>query len=264
MLFILFIFGLIVGSFLNVVILRLPEGETLGGRSHCPGCGHELAAWELVPLFSFLYLQGKCSSCKRKISPRYFIIELVTGVLFLLAGILLGKEGLSNPVLLLRAITASAILLVVFVVDLEQYIILDRVLIAGIVLLLSLNIVSDIAYPVHMGIVHGFAISGIIAGIAGSVPFFALWYFSGGKWMGFGDVKLVLFLGLVVGWPLIWVNLFLSFFMGAAYSIIPLLAGSKTLNSKVPFGTFLSLACLTTLYFGPSLVNWYLHLIGWG
>jgi leader peptidase (prepilin peptidase)/N-methyltransferase len=257
----LFIFGLIIGSFLNVVILRLPKEHSLSGRSVCPHCGHMLESEDLVPLFSYLFLKGRCRYCKSKISPRYFIIELLTGLLFLFTGLCFFPVSSLGWAILLRALFVVAILIPVFVVDLEHYLILDKVLLFGDIGILGFNLILDLLQK-NFSLPTSYLISGLIAAAAIFILFFALWLFSKGRALGFGDVKLVAFLGLALGWPQIWVGLFLSVVMGGMAGTVLLISGKKTLKSRVPFGTFLSLGAFLALFFGNFLLHWYLALLG--
>lgn len=258
----LFILGAIVGSFLNVVILRLPREQSLKGRSHCPSCGHQLSALELVPFFSFIFLRGKCRACGKKISWRYFGIELLTGLLFLFAGtqaMFFTSLGLLD---LARNLFVIGIFIVVFMVDWEHYIILDSVLITGFIGVSLANLVLDLAGSGNFFTLNGYFLNGLMGALIAALPFFVIWFFSKGAWMGFGDVKLALFLGVVFGWPLLAINLFIAVILGGAASIFLLLLQKKTLKSIIPFGTFLSLAGVVTLFYGHKLLAWYLAILG--
>ncbi len=261
MIILLFIFGLLIGSFLNVVILRLPAEEDLGGRSHCPRCRHQLSAAELVPVFSYLFLRGRCKNCGQPISFRYPLIELVTGLLFALAWVSVHPATLAGYIELVKVACVCAVCLVVFMVDLEHFLILDQVIFPAIVLVALLNLGWDLAAGHAVFNLSSAFSSGLLAAAGAGLAFFAVWYFSGGTWMGFGDVKLALLLGIILGWPLIAVNLLLAFFLGAAVSVILLIRGSH-LKTQVPFGTFLSFACVVTIFWGPQLLHWYLGLLG--
>lgn len=257
-----FIFGTLIGSFLNVLILRLPQGQSLGGRSHCTHCGHTLSVWELVPLVSFLLLKGRCASCGAKISPRYFIIEAVTGALFALSWFLLLPNSWPAFLVLARNLFVISALVVVFVVDLEHYIILDSVTFSSLAVVTLLNAALDLTGRQQFFFWHNHLVQGLIGAAVAALPFFLLWFLSKGKWMGFGDVKLALLLGAIFGPALFAVNFFLAVFLGTLASIFLLLNKTKTLKSQIPFGTFLSLAAVITLYFGDRLLLWYLSSLG--
>lgn len=258
-----FIFGSLIGSFLNVLILRLPEGQTLRGRSMCFHCKHFLAYYDLFPLISYLILRGKCRYCREKISARYFIIELISGLLF---GFVVLNSAFYAPfdlVMLVRTLIVVSLLIVIFVVDYEHFLILDSVLLFGAAFVVLANIALDFLLfgSVNLSI-NSFLLSGLLGGGVAFSVFYILWFGSKGRWMGFGDVKLVFFLGLIVGWPLILLLLMLAFCIGSLVSVPLLLTKTKSLKSALPFGTFLSIACLITMIYGEPIINWYLHLIG--
>jgi len=258
----IFILGTIIGSFLNVVIFRLPKEEKLGGRSSCPNCGRVLSPRELVPLFSFLFQGAKCRGCGNKISPQYFFVELATGLLFVFTYFLFPLETVLDYIFIVKALFAICIFVVVFVVDLKYFLILDKVTFWALGLVGLLNIVIDIYLknPFFSG--NSYFVTGIIAAIVGSLPFFIIWFISKGKWMGFGDVKIALFLGFVFGLPLVFVNIFLAVILGGFVSIIFLLFKIKSLKSQIPLGVFLSLSGVITIYFGQEMLAWYLALLG--
>jgi leader peptidase (prepilin peptidase) / N-methyltransferase len=259
---IFFILGSVVGSFLNVVILRLPEDKSLHGRSACPHCHTQLRWYDLVPLISFLVLGGRCRTCRKPVSWRYFIIEFLTGLTFALLFMWLRPATAFDFVLFARAIFFSCFLVITFVVDLEHYLILDWVLLPAGIIILLLNIGLDlVSLPTVWW--QGHTVSGLIGGGAVCLLFYGIWRLSRGQWMGFGDVKLVFVLGLMVGWPLIIVNLFLGFGIGALVSLVLLALGTKKMKSAIPFGTFLAVSAFITMVCGSNLWVWYLTLIGW-
>ncbi|HVY67837.1 MAG TPA: prepilin peptidase [Patescibacteria group bacterium] len=256
------VFGAIVGSFLNVVILRLPLGQSLGGRSHCPHCGHILGAIDLVPLLSYLALRGRCRYCRGAVSARYFIIEAVTALLFAATFLWVSPTAAAGWLLLIKFWLADSLFLAIFVIDLEHFLILDKLLLFGAAAVFVLNIALDISLHLQPWAWPGASLGGLFAAIAGACPFYLLWYFSAGRWMGFGDVKLALFLGLVLGWPGIVLALFLAFCLGGAVGSLLLLFTKKTMKSRLPFGTFLTAAALLTMFYGDRLLAWYLALLG--
>jgi len=259
-----FIFGTIIGSFLNVVIWRIPSGQKLTGRSRCPACRKILGVLDLVPILSFIFLRGSCRRCGQKISPRYPLIEALTGSLFAWSAYYISPTGLLTFAVLARTDFILAILIVIFAIDFEHYLIFDSVLIFGGTGAILLNLMLDILSPAR----HGFWASGSVLAILSAgvctLPFYLLWWASRGKWLGFGDVKLALFLGLALGWPLSFVGIFLGILLGGISGLLLLAWGNKTLKSKLPFGTFLSLAAAVTLFYGSVLLNWYLGFVGIG
>ena len=254
----IFILGACIGSFLNVVIFRLHTGEKIvNSRSHCAHCQKILGVWELIPLLSFMAQGGKCRHCRKKLSWQYPLVELSTGLLWLLAAYHLAG---SYPQLLLvdwrlftfwlRDAFFIAVLVVIFVYDLRWLLILDRVIIVG--------VIGAILFNLFLGISLWSLIIGALVGLG----FFALQFFiSKGRWIGGGDLRLGFLMGLMVGWPNIVVALFLSYIIGAVFSIILLISKKKNFNSAIPFGTFLSLGTIITLMWGEKLISWYLGLL---
>ncbi len=268
LLFILvFIFGTVIGSFLNVVIWRLPRDQKLSGRSHCPNCKHKLSGFDLVPVFSFLLSNGRCRYCHKKISVRYPLLEIITGTLFVLAaGLVIPLSGvitLIDVVTLLEYCFVCSILLVVFVIDFEHYLILDKIIYPSIVIYLCFNFLISTALSLNSLFDYWpFLLNSLFGAVAGFVPFYLLSKLSKGRWMGMGDAKLGLFLGVVFGFPQIWVCYFISFLLGTAVALPLLITGQKQLSSKIPFGTFLAVSAIITMCFGLTLTSWYFGLIG--
>lgn len=256
-----FVFGACIGSFLNVVIWRLPRGEKLNGRSHCAHCNHELNAWDLFPVFSYIFLRGRCRYCMKKISPRYWLIELITAGLFVLASWLFTPETAVGYIVLAKIFFVLAVCIVVFVIDLEHYLILDKVVFPAIAILLIYNLARDIFIDPAEVWWAAYTFDALIGAVAGGIPFFLLWYLSKGRWMGFGDVKFVIFMGLALGSLVIGVALFVSFILGSIVGIPLVITGKKEMSSKIPFGTFLAIGTVIALFWGGSLLHWYLGLI---
>ncbi len=247
-----FCYGAIIGSFLNVYIYRFHTGKSLAGRSHCLSCGTVLRALELIPLFSYLGLRGRCRSCGSFVSPRYFAVEAATGLLFigslLIAGTLLE---------LIYLWTVCSVLVVIVVYDIRHYIIPDTLTFS-----LTAFVLSWLAFLVTQGIPYLDVVYTIVAGAGASFFLFVLWYVSGGKWIGFGDVKLAFPLGLIVGAVHVFSMMVLSFWIGAGISLL-LIGAAKlqrgqlglrfsssnlTIKSVVPFAPFLVAGCLVVLF----------------
>jgi prepilin signal peptidase PulO-like enzyme (type II secretory pathway) len=255
-----FIYGICIGSFLNVLIWRLPREETIKGRSQCPKCNHQLSWYDLVPVLSYAVQGGQCRYCRAKISPRYAIIEIITGLLFALMlwnSFPLELNNIAAWLVIARVALVTVICIVVFVVDLEHYLILDRVVYPGIALMLTLIIIQSLVAN-NFGILA----SGLLAAFLAFAVFWTLWFLSRGRWMGFGDVKFVGFMGLALGLPGIFVALFLSFTIGAVIGLLLIAFGGKEMGSKIPFGTFLSFATVLTMFYGTALWSMYWSLLG--
>lgn len=248
---IIFIFGLIIGSFLNVVILRYNTGRSLGGRSACFSCGVKLRWAELLPVISFLGLRGRCRSCRSPISWQYPLVELATGCLFTLLYL---AVPLGSWWLLGLLFVASACLVVITVYDFYHQIIPD--------LFVFTLIVTGLVYPL---ILPGSFVINLLWSLWGgffmALPLFLLWLVSSGRWMGFGDIKLALGLGFFLGLSGGLSALLLAFFLGAGVGVL-LIAWSKrrhkrayTLKSEIPFAPFLILAFWLEFFLHLNIIN---------
>jgi len=260
--FLAFCFGTIIGSFLNVVVWRLPRGEALTGRSHCPHCGGILGVLDLFPVFSFIFLRGRCRRCKAKISRRYLILEIVTGLLFASAVYFLQPADFVSGFELLKYFLVLSALVVVFMVDLEHFLILDQVVFPVAAAMFLLNLLLDLFGHVKILSFYSSTVSGILGAAALFGFFFLVWLLSKGKWIGFGDVKLAVFLGLSLGWPFVLVGLMLAVLSGGIVSVFLLAFFQKTLKSQIPFGTFLAFGTVLALFYGDKLIGWYLAILG--
>ncbi len=232
---VVFLFGLIIGSFLNCLIYRLENKRGfLKGRSFCPFCQHRLGWGDLIPILSFFLLRGRCRYCQQKISWQYPLVELFCGLLFALCFLL------DLPYFLFFIISC---LIVVFVYDLKHYLIPDKIIYPAIILTAVFNYAN---WP--------------SAALTASF-FLIIILVSRGKWMGVGDVKLGFLMGLLLGWPAVSVALFLAFMSGAIIGIGLIAKHKKTLKSEVPFGPFLVFGALVALFWGEIIINWYLGLL---
>ncbi|MGB9792914.1 MAG: prepilin peptidase [Thermacetogeniaceae bacterium] len=240
------IIGMCIGSFLNVVIYRLPREESiLWERSRCPACGHILAWCDLVPLLSYAFLRGKCRSCGAKMSWMYPVVELFTGLLFLL---LFCRFGLT--LVLAKYLFLSAVLVAAAFIDLQHYIIPDSLVIAG------------LAGGVVLGALARDA--GIISALAGAAAcggFLLLVALLSGGGMGGGDVKLAFVAGLFLGWPLAPLGLFLGICLGGVLAIILLALHIKGRKDPLPFGPFIALGFLIALLWGDLILRSYFNVL---
>jgi leader peptidase (prepilin peptidase)/N-methyltransferase len=261
LIFITFLFGIAIGSFLNVVAYRLVHGGSfIFGGSVCPKCKHKLAAADLIPIVSFLLLRGRCRYCRKKISLQYPIVEAATGVLFLAAawkifGVVTGSLNLNASISLLFLLFAISVLIVLFVADLLDGVLPNKITLPAIVL--------AAVYDIFLFASHQISLSALfytfIAAAVAAVLFFAIVYFSGEKAMGGGDVKLAFFIGLAVGWPAVIVSFFLAFLTGGIASAMLLLTGKKRFGDTVPLGPFLSIGALIALLWGQTILSFYLN-----
>lgn len=251
---VVFILGSIVGSFLNVVILRYKTGKTVGGRSFCFSCGKTLRALELVPLLSFMVQRGKCRHCKTPISPQYPLVEAVTGLVFLL--VFIKSVSIESAVFFWLAFS---LLIVIAAYDIRHKIVPDLVvLIFGASSLLWLILGHDMSYFRTL--------SGILDLLSGPIfflPFFLLWLFSQGRWMGLGDGKLVVgfgwLLGIAGGASAIvlgfWIAAGLALLMIALKRISSSHLNRLSMKSEVPFAPFLVLGLFLSYYFSLDLLS---------
>lgn len=250
----IFIFGLCIGSFLNVVINRLELEESIVvKRSHCLKCKKTLKWYDLIPVLSFIILRGKCRYCHKKISWQYPLVETAAGILFLL--VFLSSRWADNFqfISIFYYLIITSVLIIIFVYDLKHYIILDKIIFPAIIIafLYRLVIFSSLT-----GL-----ICPILAAMLAGGFFLSLVLISQEKWMGLGDVKLGVLMGLILGWPHILPALFLSFVLGAIAGVALILLKKKKIKSEIPFGPFLSLATLIVMLYGDKILDWYLKLL---
>lgn len=258
---IIFILGLAIGSFLNVVIFRLENGEKIvNDRSRCLNCGHILNWQDLIPVLSFIFLKGKCRYCKNKISWQYPLVEIGTAMLFVM--VLNFQFSISNfqsifnfqfliTIFYLLFIISS--LIVIFVYDLKHYIIPDKVIYPAIVIALGFNLFNNFHNSLFL--------NNIFAAFVASGFFYTIIVLTKGKGMGGGDVKLAFLMGLILGWSIVLIALFSAFILGSVVGISLILAGKKKMGSMIPFGPFLVLGTFMGLFWGEGIVEWYLGIL---
>jgi len=240
------LFGLLIGSFLNVCIYRLPRDLSIvWPASRCTTCGRELSWYENVPVFSYLALRARCRSCGERISPMYPVIEIVTALIF--AGAL-AWYGLT-PLFAVRLVFACA-MLVLFVIDLQHQILPNEITLPGI----AIGLVASIFLE------PGFrdALIGAVAG-AGILWLIAWTYerLRHQEGLGFGDVKMLAMIGAFLGWPSMLLTLVIASFLGSAVGVSLIASGRGELGSKLPFGTFLAAAAIVAALAGPDIIAWY-------
>lgn len=256
----LFLFGLIIGSFLNVLIYRLHTGKSLNDRSHCLSCGATLTWYDLFPVFSYLFLLGRCRRCGSYIPNRYLLVEVLTGVMFTL--VYATSDGWLELILTLSLVS---VLIVGVVYDLYHMIIPNEIVVLTAVLA-PLIVVSQTESIDILDRLLWALLSSFIAFIF----FGGLWYFSKGRWVGFGDAKLVIGLGFLAGLSGVFSLLVFSFWIGALISLViiglqflakrgqqPLhfLTGELTMKSEIPFAPFLVSAFILVYFFGLDVLS---------
>lgn len=259
--FFVFIIGLFIGSFLNCVVWRIYNKESfLKGNSKCPHCLHKLSASDLVPLLSYAVLNGKCRYCGKSISSQYPLVEIFTGLIFLLVFYALGAPVVFGVhfLELLFYLVISSYFIMIFLFDFRWYIIPDGLTFSGIAITILWLFLGT--FGMHIYTETDFLMRFIVA-FCVFLIFFALWFFSSGKAMGFGDVKLVILLGLLLGWPQILPAMFISFSVGALVGIVAIILKRKKMKSQIPFGPFLVLGSFIGIFWGEQIFNWYLGLI---
>ena len=243
------IFGLLIGSFLNVVIYRLPRGESVAvPPSHCPACGHYLKPWELVPVFSYLMLKGRCGSCRSPISWRYPAVEFLTAALFFAAT--WQNEGLLNWRLGINLVFISILIALTFI-DIDTLTLSDVLVLP----LLGIGLVAAFLVP---GGPSGWESLASALGAGALFWLIALIYPQG---MGLGDVKLVAALGALLGFPLIVLAVFLASFSGSLIGGVLFLLRRLEFRQQIPFGPFLALGAVVCLLWGQSIIALYWSLI---
>jgi len=244
----IFISGLIVGSFSNVCIYRIPRNESIiYPASHCPKCRSNISPKDNIPLLSYILLKGRCRNCKSKISIQYPIVELLTGIIYLIIYLIycLGFQFLIYIIL-------SSVLIIIAFIDLNEQIVPDVISLPGIVIGFILSFF--VPYISYINSALGVAVGGgiiLIIGLGGSVIFKK-------EAMGGGDVKLAAMIGAFLGWRYIIISLFLGFFLGALAGIFLIMSKIKSREDVVPFGPFIVLGSFITLLWGEKIITWYI------
>jgi leader peptidase (prepilin peptidase) / N-methyltransferase len=241
-----FVLGLIVGSFCNVIIYRLPLGNSIvTPGSRCRSCGHSIRPWDNIPILSYLILNGRCRFCREPISVRYPIVEFTAGILFF---VLYLKFGLTIH-FVIYALMAST-LVVVALIDLDHKIIPNTITLPGILIGLSLSLRFLPITP----------LTSLLGVLIGGTLFYLIALISKGG-MGGGDIKLIAMIGAFLGWHGSLFTIFSSALLGAVVGMTLMVLGKKGRKDKVPFGPFLSFGAILFMLSGDDLVQWYLELL---
>lgn len=243
----IFLFGLIIGSFLNCLIWRLYKEETVLGRSYCPNCQHEIPWYDNIPVLSYIFLGGTCRYCDNKISIQYPLVELTTGLLFL-ASYHLSLVNDFHVLELFYYFFIISLAVIIFIFDLRWYLIPISVVIVGIFILILLNLFFAYSF-----------LAILLAMIAGASFFGIQYLLTKGKGIGEGDIWLgALFGAAFPDLKVLFLTLFLTYIIGGLVSLFLLISGKRKLGSKLPLGIFLTLAMLISLFFSEQLLSWYL------
>jgi len=268
-----FLYGLVVGSFLNVCIHRLPRHESvIRPRSRCPQCGEPIAAYDNVPLLSYLFLRGRCRHCAARISPLYFFIELATGLLALYLYSLFGLTAAFA-----KAATLGAALLVLTVTDWRERLLPDWVTFPG----MAAGLVFSQIIPIEDGAGRFFIrllgmdripvrLDSLLDSLLGAILGAGLLYLLGEVYfrlrgregMGFGDVKMMAMVGFFVGPQIALVTIFLGAAAGSILGLAFIAASGKSSAYELPFGSFLGVAAMIAAIWGKSMLEWYLGYFG--
>jgi len=252
--------GLIVGSFLNVCILRLNTGRSNSGRSGCMSCGAQLVWYELIPVFSFLGLRGRCRTCGSRISHQYWLVESVTSLLFLLVWM-----QHFSIVMSACALVIVSLLVVIAAYDIKHTIIPNTLVYALFLTALVAHIYFSSSLPLIDLVLYVALV--MVSGLIVALPLGALWFFSKGRWMGFGDVKLAMGFGLILGTYKGLMAVMLGFIVGAIVSVFLMYApkvmkrlslsrrGTRfTMNSEIPFAPFLIVGFFLVFLFNVDVI----------
>jgi leader peptidase (prepilin peptidase)/N-methyltransferase len=262
-----FFFGAVIGSFTNCFVWRLHEGETLLDRSYCPKCRKLIAWFDNIPIISFLILKARCRQCAEKISWQYPLVEFTTACFFPLAFYLLAKKftgGVFSDYFINYLISDSKFILslirdwliifsltAIFIYDCRWYLIPDKVALPAVLIIFLINIFIGFNW-----------LTLLICALIGGGFFLLQFLASNGKWVGGGDMRLGLLLGVITGsYSELALALILTYFIGSAVSISLVIFGKKHWGSKVPLGVFMAPALLITIFWGSQIINWYLSLM---
>lgn len=239
------VFGLVVGSFLGAYTFRYPRGiSVLKGRSTCPKCKKSLTWYDNIPILSFLLLKGRCRSCRKSISLRYPLIELTTalgfvGIWFLYLG----------PVYFVFLALIFALLVAIFVIDLEQKIVPDELVFAG----------FGLTVFYRLSVSPSTLFTSLAAGFGAALFLLLIHLATRGRGMGLGDVKLAVFAGTLLGWPMTPVWLFTAFLTGAVVGTILVLAKKVSFGKQIAFGPFLVMSLIIVFFWGEKLINLFFY-----
>jgi leader peptidase (prepilin peptidase)/N-methyltransferase len=249
---VVFIIGLMIGSFDNVAIYRIPEGKSLWSpRSFCPSCGTTIAWYDNIPILSYFLLRRRCRNCGESISIQYPLVELASGLLFFAV---FAKEGFAWSAYLLPYLLMVTVLIIVAVIDLQKQIIPNKVMYPAIVVALaSMGIVALVRGDYKI----------ITDSLIGAVVIAAPWAIAAmifPKGFGMGDAKLAAFTGAILGWKSELIGFFIGIALGAIAGAVLMVAGKKGRKSRIPFGPFLAAGALIALFWGPAIWDAYTGL----
>jgi len=245
--FMILIFGVVIGSFLNVCIYRIPREESIAyPPSHCTNCNNVIKAYDLIPVISYIFLKGKCRFCKEKVSIRYPIIELITGVIFMTLYI---EYGIGFT--FVKYALFSCFLIVIGMIDFDTTDVYLKTTLPGIICGVVLLIIDW-----KLGIGFSTYIFGALLG-GGLISLIIL--LTGG--MGWGDAEICLLCGIFLGLKLTAAMLFISFVLGGVIGVVLIATKKKSRKDYIPFGPYIAIAAIIVIFLGDNLVNWYITLL---
>ncbi len=268
----IFILGASIGSFLNVLIDRLPKDESINGRSHCDHCKKKITWYDLIPILSFFILGGKTRCCGKKLSFQYPLIEIVTGLVFVLTTnhqISITKQlsitnlQYSNFLLFnnwplfvswLLFLGIFSCLIVIFVSDLKYHLISDYILLA----LFVFSIIYHLSSIISISLFPYFLISSFVV----AFPIWLIYFISKERAMGLGDVYLSAIMGFLLGWKAGFMALYIAFVTGAIFGLVAIIFKNKKLKSKIAFGPFLVIGTVTMLFWGEKILGMIKRIYG--
>lgn len=244
MIFLIFIFGLIIGSFINCIVYRFYVGESfIKGRSYCPNCKHQLGFWDLIPIFSFLILKGKCRYCHKKISWQYPLVEIITAITFCLVYFL----SVPGIIILARNLFFSAVLIIIFIFDFKYLLVADKIVVPSIFISFLLNLIVKMSWQ-----------NLLLGAIIGSSFFLIQYLISKGEWIGSGDIYIGALMGVMLGFKNVILALILAYIIGSIVALLLVAFKKEGWKSKIPLGPFLAIGTIISLFFGEKILQWYL------
>ncbi len=258
----IFIAGTLVGSFLNICIDRFPfDKSIISPPSHCPHCKHRLNVLDLVPIFSFFYIRGRCRYCKSKISWFYPLIEIFSGAMFALTVFVAAGSSMTfffqELALIIYLLFIVSILIIVFFIDLKYGIIPFKLVVFSLIIITARYFYLSLAD-------HTYIFNYLLSGVSVFLIFLLLFLATRGRAIGFGDVVFSLLMGYILGFPGIVLGIYIAFLTGALVSLILVLINKKRLKGgTIPFGPFLTLGTIISLFWGQYIISkllWYLRL----
>jgi leader peptidase (prepilin peptidase) / N-methyltransferase len=247
------LFGLVIGSFLNVVIYRVPAARSLNGRSHCPGCDNQIRWFDNIPVVSWLMLGGRCRNCKMRISARYPLVEAATAAAWVAVYLTFSP---TYPYLVPLLLVSAAVSVALTMIDFDTMRLPDVIVYPTVVLVAGYLL----AVAASTGQWEAMGRAGL-ASLAVCGFFFALWFGTGGRGLGFGDVKLALALGLLLGWfgwGAVLIGVFAAFVVGGVPGGILMATGVLKRGTPIPFGPMLLVGTWAGMVWGEQLWGWYL------